>query len=496
MAPSKKASGGETARSRPRSWIFKLLSYFSSVRFGIYLLIALVILSLAGMVIVQQNTEGFPAFVAGLAAWQRTLLEWTGLFDVYHSWYYRLLIAALSLNIILASIERFPSTWKLVREPNVTLPPARFEASPHFRDFLFDEGDTESAGERAAEVLRSRGFRDIRQEVAGTVRFVFAQKGSWNRFGAYAVHISLLLILFGGFLTSWSARSGEMALSPGDESDQIVRSEVLGELRRKSTTKLPFKVVCRDFRQKLIDPNGPLRPSNTLDWITELTIIDGDNSTDVTVSLNQPVDYGGYRIFHSSSVPLGRARKLDLSASSEGKPVQRISLDRGGSAQLSDGTLVKFVEFRARFDMKSEDPTADTMDYESPAAVLEVTPPGRGPEPAFAFGELLAGSELASRPVAGYTFRIDGFEKVADKHILYFRRDPGQPFLYSGFAILAITLLAVFLSSHHRYWFRADSEGDGIRVRIAGETNRPYDSFDSSFEKTTTEISEALKSAD
>ena len=493
MSKSRRA---ENRRMRSRSPIFKFIGYFSSVQFGIYLLIALGALSLLGMLIVQQNVEGFAAFYADLGQWQRTLLDSLGLFDVYHSWYYRLLLAALALNIILASIDRFPSTWKLISEPNITPAPPRFEAQPHFRDFIFAGGDPESAADTAERILRSRGFRDIRKASAGSARFVFAQKGSWNRLGAYAVHVCLLLILFGGFLTSWSARSGEMVLGPGDEAKQIVTTEVRGEERRRVTTNLPFSVVCRDIRQKLIDAKGSIRPGNTLDWITDLTIVDGETRNEVTVSLNAPVDYGGYRIFHSSVVPLGRARSLTLVAKSEGGGEERVSFGRTGAALLKDGTEVEFVNFRAGFDMKSEDPTADTSDYDSPAAVLEITAPDGNKETAFAFGGLLAEMPIANKPVSGYTFRIEEFEKVADKHILFFRRDPGQPFLYAGFGILAVTLLGVFLFSHRRIWFRVDVEGEGIRVRLAGDTNRPYDSFQGSFERTTNEISEGLRIAE
>lgn len=448
------------------------------------------------MVIVQQNVDGFGIYYASLYPWQRTFFEWLGLFNIYHSWYYGVLLAALALNIILSSIEQFPATWKLVREPNPTLSASRLEAQPHFRDFLFGEGDAEKAAEIAGEVFQKNRFRDTRTSSAGSARFVFAQKGSWNRFGAYAVHICLLLILFGGFLTSWSARSGEMALAPGDRFRKIESVEISGEEQRKVTTVLPFTVYCRDIRQKLIDSKGSIRASNTLDWITDLTIIDGEKKTDVTVSLNSPVDYDGYRIFHSSAVPLGRARRLTITATSEDGTSQDLSFNRNGSAFLKDGTKVDFVGFRARFNMKGEDPNGDTSDYDSPAAVLSVTPKGGKHETAFAFGGILASMPIAKKAVDGYVFRIKNYEKVADKHILFFRRDPGQPLIYSGFGLLALTLIGVFLFSHRRIWFRADKEGAGVRLRIAGDTNRPYDSFPAQFEKISAEIADRLRSVE
>lgn len=472
--------------------VSRFLRFFSSVRFGIFLLIAIGILSLIGIFVVQENVAGFPAFLAELGPYQRKVFIWLDLFDIYHSWYFRLLLAALSLNIILSSIDLFPSSWKLITKPSVTMSPSGFEAKPHFKDYFLFSGDVDSAASAAAERLQKRRFRDIRTESAGGARFVFAQKGAWNVLGTYAAHVSLLLILLGGLLTSWSAQSGEMTLSPGMTSRQITTNVVSPDQTRRMTIDLPFEVHCSDIRQKLIDTSGSIRASNTLDWITDLTIIDGKKETRATVSVNSPFDYKGYRIFHSSVVPLGKARVLTLTAIPEQGTPESVSIKRGGSVVLKDGTELRFVDFRAGFDMRNENPADDTSDYESPAAVIEVVSPDGKKHTAFAFGGVVAETPIANNPVAGYTFRIKDFERVADRHILFIRRDPGQPFLYAGFGLLVISLMGLFLFSHKRIWFRADTEAEGIRVRIAGDTNRPYDKFPALFEKFSGEISDDL----
>lgn len=477
---------------RATSAVYRFLAFFSSIRFGIYLLIAIGILSLIGMLVLQQNVTGFATFFAKLGPAERGFLAWLGLFDVYHSWYYRLLLGALALNIILSSIDRLPATWKLVRNPNVTLAPTRFEAQKHFKDYFLFTGDVEGAAETAERHLKEYGFRDVRTASAGSARFVFGQKGSWNTFGAYAVHLSLLLILLGGLLTSWLAVSGEMALKPGMSSRQITTTEVTAASTKRVTTTLPFEIYCRDMRQKLINAKGSIKPSNTLDWINDITIIDGNTRTDATVSLNSPVDYKGYRILHSSFVPVGKARTVTISAIPEKGEPETVTIKRGGSTRLKDGTVVRFADFRAGFDMTGDNPTADTTDYDSPAAFLEITAPDGTKHTAFAFSGSMADMEIAKNPVAGYIFRIKDFERVADSHILLVRKDPGEPLLYTGFGLLVVSLLGVFLFSHKRIWFRADSEAEGIRVRIAGDTNRPYDTFPKQFEAFAGELYEDL----
>src|SRR5688572_31845123 len=98
----------------------RALNFVSSVRFGVSLLCVLVVLSIVGMLIIQQNVQGFDTYFASLTPAERLVFGSLGLFDIYHSWYYNLLLLVLSLNIILASIDRFPSAWSYIVSPKLT----------------------------------------------------------------------------------------------------------------------------------------------------------------------------------------------------------------------------------------------------------------------------------------------------------------------------------------------------------------------------------------
>src|SRR5687768_4372365 len=96
------------ARTATKPLINRIVDFLSSVRFGVSLLIILVVLSIIGMLIIQQNVQGFDSYYASLTPAERTVYTALGVFDIYHSWYYNVLLLILSLNIILASIDRFP----------------------------------------------------------------------------------------------------------------------------------------------------------------------------------------------------------------------------------------------------------------------------------------------------------------------------------------------------------------------------------------------------
>src|SRR3954449_9419557 len=105
--------------ARPKSIpvLNQVLDFLSSVRFGVVQLCILVVLAMAGMLILQQNVEGFEAYYVSLTPAEKLVYGYLGLFDIYHSWYFNAMLLLLSLNIILASIDRFPSAWAYISKP-------------------------------------------------------------------------------------------------------------------------------------------------------------------------------------------------------------------------------------------------------------------------------------------------------------------------------------------------------------------------------------------
>src|SRR5215211_7161247 len=97
----------------------KGLDFVSSVRFGVTLLCILVVLSMIGMLIIQQNVDGFDAYYASLTPAEKLVYGSLGFFDIYYAWYFKFLLLVLSFNIILASIDRFPTAWSYISKPKL-----------------------------------------------------------------------------------------------------------------------------------------------------------------------------------------------------------------------------------------------------------------------------------------------------------------------------------------------------------------------------------------
>src|SRR6476620_3088117 len=151
-----------SARAQRGESIFsRFLKLLCSVRLGVTLLVLLGLACLTGMLIMQQNVEGFERYFLQLAPAQRLVYGKLGIFDIYHAWYFNALLALLSLNIILSSIDRFPKTWPYVSRPNITVP-VRWLKDQQQNDEIEMTGSTDSVAAEITSAMKKNGWRDVR----------------------------------------------------------------------------------------------------------------------------------------------------------------------------------------------------------------------------------------------------------------------------------------------------------------------------------------------
>jgi cytochrome c biogenesis protein len=466
------------------SLVNKALNLLSSVRFGVILLILLVIASMIGMLIMQVNVEGFDKYYAELTPASRFLLGKLGFFDIYHAWYFNALLLVLSLNIVLASIDRFPTAWSYISKKKLDASPRWLRGQDQSADLRLEGETRDSAAERVAGIFRAARLKTTVTEKGDKI-FVFGERGAWNRLGAYAVHVALLTIFFGGFLTAQFGRVGNMPLEPGKTANTMTETVFNLDRPSRAVYELPFTVECLDVQQKLIRKEGTITADNTLDWLTRIRIKDKFGEREALVHMNKPYDYRGYRFFQASFISNGKARQITVRATpqSGGQSVD-VTIPRDGSTMLPDGTRLDFRDFAANFSLGGAQ-DADPSVYSNPAATLAVTPPGGQAQRAIVFPPAMAESApFAKQPVGGYTFRLLDFEKVPQAHVLSVQKDPGSTVVYVGFALLALTLSAVFFFSHDRVWAVIEErEAKGCEVVLGGNTNRNKLAFGDRFRR-------------
>lgn len=484
---TKRAAQAETGTGL----LARIVDGLSSVKFGVALLVVLAALSMIGMLIMQQNVEGFDKYYVELQPSQKLLYGTLKFFDIYHAWYFNLIILVLSLNIVLSSIDHFPKTWRVIRRRKLQAGRAWLLSQQQHAELTVESESSESAVEKIKGAFKSAGLRTTLTEKQGRT-FIFGERGAWNRLGAYAVHVALLLILAGGFMTAQLGREGQMPLGPGESSSEI--SSVSFNLDQISNvnTDLPFTVTCTDIEQKLINKEGSIMANNTIDWLTRIRITDETGIREGVVHLNEPLDYRGYRFFQSSFVSFGQARNVTLRLTPEagGEP-QVLTIRRDGTASLADGTKIEFDNFQPDFIIgQTGRPDSASGEYNNPVAVLNVTTPQGQQKAVYAFSKELPAGAPVTAPFGGYQYRMTDFEKVPLQHVLAVQKDPGRTPFYLGSALLVLTLCGVFFFSHQRVWalVEARAEGIGFDVTIGGNTNRNKLGFEDRFRKLASAI--------
>ncbi|HEX8651420.1 MAG TPA: cytochrome c biogenesis protein ResB [Pyrinomonadaceae bacterium] len=475
--------------SNASTLLTKLMRQLSSVRLGVSLLVLLVILSMIGMLIMQQNVDGFDKYYAALTPSQKLLYGSLGFFDIYHVWYFNALLLVLSLNIVLASIDRFPGAWRYISRRKLEASRPYIMNQPQHATMMLEGESRSAAAARIASACRSVGLKPVVTEREGRT-YIFAERGAWNRLGAYAVHVALLTIFTGGFLTAQFGRDGQMPLQPGASSSTMTNLAFELDQVRRVPAPLPFTVTCLDIQQKLIEKDGSIQANNTIDWLTRIKITDEYGEREGLVHLNEPYDYRGYRFFQASFISFGMARHitLQLTPTTGGGAPQQVTIKRDGSATLADGTKIAFEDFQPDFILgQGGKPDSRSGEYNKPAAILQVTTPSGEQKRAYAFQMELPDGAPVGAPVAGYKFKLVDFEKVPLQHVLAIQKDPGKIPFYVGGLMLILMLGAVFFFSHQRVWAvieeDAEATGSAVAVALGGNTNRNKLGFEDRFKK-------------
>src|SRR5687767_3999181 len=152
------------AKTGRMSAVDRVVAFFSSVRFGVSLLVTLVALSMIGMLIVQQNVDGFDSYFASLTPAEKIVFGSLGFFDIYHSWYYNGLLLILSLNIVLASIDRFPSAWAYITKPKLKATTDFLLKQPASASFTISEDNETQVIERINRAFTVAGMKPVVSE--------------------------------------------------------------------------------------------------------------------------------------------------------------------------------------------------------------------------------------------------------------------------------------------------------------------------------------------
>lgn len=133
-----------------------------------------------------------------------------------------------------------------------------------------------------------------------------------RRASVLLLHGSFVVILLGALLTHVSASQGTVRLRLGETTDTYVVSTKDGDIRHT----LPFKLRLKSFDIHYHDGTKA-----AADYVTRLTVTDGDKTTEALVSMNNIFSYKSVRLYQMSYDPDMRGSVLSVNRDPWGIPV-------------------------------------------------------------------------------------------------------------------------------------------------------------------------------
>lgn len=413
---------------------------------GLVLVVAIIIASIAGTIVPQQDWTGMTA----------TWYSWLQLNDVFHSWWYVALLTLAALNLMACSFYRL-----------TTLPKRRGEqpllSSGQIAQFKQQAGFSitgycSQISDRVIQLLNRRGYEVWHDSQPGECR-IGAQHGRLSVWGSVITHFSFLVIMMGvlagavfGFQSSINAPVGAVF-----GLDSIPASGV-------APGAADFQVQIDDFR---IERYADSTPSG---YFSRISIIEGQAPLQTkTIGVNQPLTYKGVKFYQAS---YGEAIEV-LIMSADGR-VLRSGLVMPGQRFAIPGT-----------------------DYTAAATIPASSQPGYDLGTAQQLGYAIfqggqhvkAGESELDMPISigsqGHTVRL---LKTVPYTGLLIKKDPGVPLIWLGSIFLLLGMGMSFFMRPHKLWLVLHQDDTRIEVNLGGTASKNQAVLAESIEAISHEI--------
>lgn len=207
-------------------------------------------------------------------------------FDVFHSFWFILLMIILGCNLIVCSLNRIPSTWRMFQRMAqsdqslvlASVPPGNVVATTK---------DVGEASVRIKKLLERRYKRVVHLETDHEVRF-YISKNAFSYFGVYLVHFGILVILCGMIVSSLFSFDAYVQIMEGEAADTVY-------LRNgKGSKTLDFEVRCEAFSIDYYNNGMPKSYRSDLSFLKDGRVIEK-----AQLMVNHPVAFEGIWFYQS-----------------------------------------------------------------------------------------------------------------------------------------------------------------------------------------------------
>ena len=278
----------DQAALSPGQVLMQIYAFFYKKAVGLVLLLLAGTLSLLGVLFPQMpsSVRGDPEAAARWVESARSVFGgWTdvlrtaGVFTMFSSVPFLVVMALLALSIIACTVHRLPVIWNAARHPRTRVTARFFD-----RARLRSRFTAPVSAEKAFQVIRAdaRGHRmRFIVDDGGPGRNAYIDRNRWGPFGTAFAHTAFVIIMAGFVVSSVTGFSDqEFTLTIGHPKDVGHGTALVAE--------------ARSFQDTYYEDGSPK------DYVADLAIYDGgEEVANREVRINSPLSYDGV-VFHQA----------------------------------------------------------------------------------------------------------------------------------------------------------------------------------------------------
>lgn len=456
---------GLGAQKQQKNVFDTIWDFFASLKVGIGIIVLLALGSIIGTIYPQTNAIPSPnpdAYYLEKYGKFADLYHRLGFTDTFNSWWYLTLAMALAVSLVIVSIDRGVPLYKSLKNQPVARKVLSIRTD---RLYAKHEQAKEADLDTLAAALKKSRYKVRREQGA-----LLAEKGRLPRFGAYIIHLGLIIII-AGVLTR---------LIPGWYHTEMVW---LKQGERKEVAEVGFALQNQGFSLEFYDKEMT-RPKK---YETDIAVFEGEElKASKHLLVNDYLLYNNTYIFQNSYDPNAMFKSIDVDL------VDRKTEQTLGHFKIDFMNIQK--EYKAgeytlkmvnyypdlRVDEANGAYTVSTDPY-SPGMRFDITGPGLEkpsnqwflPMAPFMADVLNKDYPFLLKSTAGETYNMTG---------ILLQKDLGVPIVYTGCAIVMWGLVLCFYFQHRRIWARLEDDV----LHIGANTNKHWVGMNKELNKSLT----------
>jgi cytochrome c biogenesis protein len=430
-----------------------VIDYLSSVRLTAFILIAIAVLAAVGTLVGQNDLPEEYVTRFGHTAYR--ILSLLSVTDIYHSSYFNALLMLLAVNITLCTISFAPKRIAALLKAPAT------ESRYPFSDRLVSGLSMDDTTEGIARHLRRPLCRTVVTSRAAETIVISSPHPVFS-LGAVIVHVSILMIILGGLISSLFGFSGDMIVIEGGTSREVV-------VDRKHLVLLDYSIGLDRFTFERYDDGTPR------EYRSDITITDGTNRSRASLTVNHPARYKGVRFYQTSF-----GKEMDYA-------VIEIQDRRGNPVYTANAYWSVPITVPGRnlaFTIVQNAP--EFMDL-GPSVQVLVTDRDKQ----YDLWTFVNYPDFDRERGGDYIFVLRDYHEVPYSGITAVK-EPGLPLVFSGFVLICIGFLFPAVSSMGSYRARISSDKKAPVVTIEGAPGRLKTGFDVAFGRLVERIRKQL----